>query len=152
MLDKMAAVEARVEKIESLVARSTAELKKMIEGLERKSFSLKDSQYEVRIQCLCIISLSLNTVPIKLDLRSAMAALFCKSLTRYPENDDINVSDFKCVLPCISQHAVLFMQAAIRSTLTNDDFKKKYIVASVLKGCKDFLSNFRTDERRKVRY
>lgn len=44
----------------------------------------------------------------------------------------------------------LILQRAIRSVLTRDDFKRKFILTSVLKGCKEFLSTFRTEERRKV--
>lgn len=55
-LNKMATVEARVAKIESLVAKSTAELKKMVEDLQRKSFCFKDSEYEVKFTASNIVN------------------------------------------------------------------------------------------------
>ena len=47
-LDKVKRVEMRVEKIESSVISSIAELKEIIREKEEKSFSLKESKYEVQ--------------------------------------------------------------------------------------------------------
>ena len=77
------------------------------------------------------------------DLRSAMGELFCQSLTRYPSDADISVSsDYN--------KGANFISDAIKSVLTRDDMKKKYIVSCVSTCCNKLLSRFRTEQRRKV--
>lgn len=45
---------------------------------------------------------------------------------------------------------ILYLQRAIQAVLSREDAKHKYVLIATMKGCKEMLLTFRTEERRKV--
>ena len=82
-----------------------------------------------------------------------MAKLFCLSITRDPEQSVIHVSkslllhlyDYKTFNFC-------FAQASVMRVIGRVDAREKYKLELALKYCRAKMTEFRSEERRKVQY
>ena len=83
---------------------------------------------------------------IEVSLKEETARLFRSSLTRYPDDADIHVSNIYVKFKAISST----FQTAVAKVVGRVDGKERHKVKMALKFCKAKLTEHRSEERRKV--
>jgi hypothetical protein len=86
-----------------------------------------------------------------------MADLFCKSITRYPKEEDISVSDYLLIHILCNKHPYN-LQRILTYYICREQYElyfpgkmlNRSVLIATMKGCKEMLLTFRTEERRKV--